>query len=75
MKDIDHQPEAHLPSGNQVGEVDPVLDVQCSPNPNPSAMSNLEDNAAHTTQESEQESTLVADGGEELAEKKPPGVT
>ena len=54
-----------------MGEVDLVLDVQC----NPSAMSDLEENTAHTTRESEQESTLVANGGVELAEKKPPGVT
>ena len=54
-----------------MGEVDPVLDVQC----NPIAMNDLEENTAHTTQESEQESTLVADGGVELAEKKPPGLT
>lgn len=68
----DHQPQqAHLSPGNQVGDVDPVLDVQC----NPSAVSDVEENTAHTTRESEQESTLVADGGVELAEKKPPGVT
>ena len=66
----DHQPEAHLSPGNQVGEVDPVLDVQC----NPGAMSDLEENTAHTTRESEQESMLVANGSVELAEKNPPGV-
>lgn len=54
-----------------MGEVDSVLDVQC----NPSAMSDLEENTAHTTRESEPESTLVADGGVELAEKRPQGVT
>ena len=58
-----HQPEAHSPPGNN------VLDVQC----NSSAISDLEENTAHTTQESEQESTLVAKSGVELAERKPRG--
>ena len=67
----DHEPEAHLSPGHQVGEADPVLDVQC----NPSAMSDLGDNTAHTTREGEEESTLVADDGVELVEKNLPGVT
>ena len=67
----DHQPEAHVSPGNQVGKADTVLDVQC----NPGAMSDLGKNTPYTTRESEQESTLVADGGVELAEKNPPGVT
>ena len=37
-----------------MGEVDIVLDVQC----HPSAMSDLDEKTAHTTGESEQESTL-----------------
>ena len=52
MEDIDgtpefdnHHPEAHLPPGDQVGEVDPVLNVQC----NCCAISDLEENTAHTT--------------------------
>ena len=77
MEDIDgtpqsdDHPEAHLPPGNQVGEVGPVLDVQRNPN----AMSDPEENTTHTTRESEQKSTLIADGSVELAEKNPPGVT
>ena len=42
---------------------------------NPSAMSDLQENTSHTTRDSEQDSMLVVDGGVELAEKKPPGVT
>ena len=45
-----------------MGEADPVLHVQC----NPSEISDLGKNTAHTTRESEQESTLVVDGGVEL---------
>ena len=38
-------------------------------------MSDPEENTTHTTRENEQKSTLIADGGVELAEKNPPGVT
>lgn len=67
----DDHPEAHLPPGNQVGEVGPVLDVQSNPN----AMGDLGVNTTHTMQEIEQKSTLIGDGSVELAEKKLSGVT
>ena len=64
LEDIDA-----IPHSDDHPEAHHVLDVQC----NPSAMSDLEENTAHTTQMSEQESTLVAKSGVELAEKTPPG--
>ena len=67
----DHQPEIHLPPGNQEGEVDPAFDVHG----NPGTMSDLEENTAHTTRQSEPATTLVSDCGVVLTEKKPPGVS